>query len=48
MFLSLVTSTLLNKTGAGVVFWPKEKWHSVATYTLYGAVGLPWAHVVTL
>lgn len=34
MFLSLVTSTLLNKTGGGGVFWPKEKWHSLATYSM--------------
>jgi len=36
MFLSSVTSMLLNEAGA--VFWPREKWHSLAAHTLYGAV----------
>lgn len=35
MFLSLVTSTLLNKTGAGVVFWPREEWHSLVTKRIF-------------
>lgn len=45
MFFSLVTSTLLNKTGADVVFWPREKWNSLATYSmamvLWSSLGPP-------